>query len=258
MKLNQDDRIIKLFSFADSKQLESLDAYHLRQSVVQTTQEEVEVPIRERVTEIEFDQNGFKELRTAPPLQEIPEHLGVEEFISYFNSFPNGLYIRDYKQKENGYSAFVVSPIYIANIREKEIFNIFDTTNRLQYYNFLTQVNSTQKNNWAIVTPIDRIRHLSREELFGLVPWAKKACLEEGEYEAELEETKSKPLRRKKPDSFYIPVIEVEKKLSEDNISLISIDTTLEEIAHCVDKGELEIEEITTNRLIEMFGELKL
>lgn len=253
MKLQREDKLVKLFEFKDSAQLKSMESKELRSGVQHSEKEEIRVPIRDRVTEVEFDEDGFKELKIAPSLEEIPLVSSIEEFVEYFNSFPNGLHIKEYTE-----DTLTVTPIYIANVRETEVFNIFDTTGRMKYYNFLTQVNSSQKNNWVIVTPINKERIITGSEFLKIVPWTKRILSEANPAENSSTEMQRETSERIEKGSYYIPVIEVENKLAEEKISLLAINTTLEEIAISVGKGEIKVEDITQKLLIDKFGSIEI
>ena len=226
MKLNKNERLVPVFEVTNEG-IQELNVHEIRDhcSRVEGNPEPLNLELRDRVTEIEFDARGFRELGVrvrqtlTTTVREEQERLLHTTLSNYTvqHSLPDG--------------TIVVTPNYIVNIKDEEVFNVFDSFKRMKYYNFLTDVTNGKGNEWKIVTAIDREIKISldayQEELFGPQP----------------------PAITQETTDFDLPFDEVEKALKENQVSLTLLGLSLVRVTQDYALGKIGKQDLTVSRL---------
>lgn len=149
MRFNKNERLVEIFEFIGND-ITEINKENLRRIVTKVDNpRELGMTLRDRLLEIDFSEKGFKELQPLTDKGVVNPNPGGGLW---------GYTIQKSKMSEDGkeYSA-EVTPNYIVNIKNGEVYNIFDTLGRMEFYNFLTDIVNKDFNNWRVVTAIDRV-----------------------------------------------------------------------------------------------------
>lgn len=216
MKFNKDEKFMEIYEFV-GEGIKELTVESLRKSVIPlATPRELDLPLRDRLLEIEFNEEGFKDFKKGAT-----EVKGVE-LLNYtiWNEIDLG--------EE---SEFELAPNYIVNIKNNEIYNIFDTLERMKFYNFLTDVMNGDFNNWKIVTAIDRLYTFPDKEI-------------EISHNKDISD---EDILNKIFDGD-LPIELVNNLLEKHDISLITSEETLTSLATKLKVGQITQEDIINRR----------
>lgn len=149
MRFNKNEKLVEIFEFIGND-ITEINKENLSKIVTKITNpKELGMELRDRLLEIDFSEKGFKELQSLT-YKGILNPNSDNELWSYT--------VQKFKGSGDGkdFSA-EVTPNYIVNIKNGEVYNIFDTLGRMGFYNFLTDIVNKDFNNWRVVTAIDRV-----------------------------------------------------------------------------------------------------
>lgn len=235
MKFDKDERFAELFKF-DGSQLNELTADALRRSAIPVNwaHNYIDLPVRDKVTEIEFDELGFKGLNNKPLSQlKYAENASpnspadMDKVIR--NNFLGIVLLKS--DMVNGKVVRFVCPNYLANIKNGQVYNIFDSIERLKFYNFLTDIANKDQNNWKIVTAMDRVVELYDDKFNELYPWKEAAS-------GVTTESKATTVTSTLQGNEDLPVQEVYEIIAKNNLSLLKSNKTIMSLAKELKEGK--------------------
>lgn len=247
MYLDLNETLVPVFELSD-KTIETLDIESLRDNVVKCeSNEPLGLELRERVTQIEFNSEGFKELAT--PIQ-IPEGLEKED-LDILGVINNNLMNYTVKRVEG--DNVIVTPNFVVNIKHGKVHNVFDTIGRMKYYNFLTDIVNAKQNEWKIVTAVERevviTKNAVYEAYFPNLSSSLNRVIVSNYKSKDGEEVQRNTLLGLE----YLPLDEVYELLCENDISLAKVGITLSQLAKDYLEGRVSKEDFSTQKLKQIY-----
>ena len=240
MKFDKETAFVEVFEFP-SEGLKELSIEAIRKAVTPLKNPRyIPLEIREYVTNIEFDEKGFKGLDKEPAEEIVKSCRDLQEIFR--KTFMNVTII---KCEGND---VLVAPNYIINIKDNKIYNIFDTIDRMKRYDFLADMINKGRDAWKIVTARNKCYTIPLDKFEKMYPWVNDVENKSRKPEnvgIKITDTSTYDWFK---DEQGLPIEKVNELLQAHKVSLLGTDESLISLSEKLKSGKITEEDIINKR----------
>lgn len=241
MKFDKETAFVEVFEFP-SEGLKEVSIEAIRKAVRPLKNPRyIPLKIREYVTNIEFDEKGFKGLDKEPAEEIVKGCRNLQEIFE--RTFMNVTII---KCEGND---VIVAPNYIINIKDDKIYNIFDTIDRMKRYDFLADMINKGRDAWKIVTARNKCYTISLDKFEKMYPWVTevtgKTVNSVTSSNIKITDTSTYDWFKEEQD---LPIERVNELLQKHRVSLLGTEETLLSLAKKLKEGTITENDIINKK----------